>query len=97
MYVLGIILQDIWDVGTVLDFLQTLHPVEELTLKNLTLKLTMLLALTSAQRCQTLHVLSVDNMRLVNDGCTFYFTQLLKTSRPGRHQAPLVLKFDRIC
>jgi hypothetical protein len=81
--------QDIWDVSIVLDFLQTWHPVEELTIKKLTLKLTMLLALTSAQRCQTLQALSLDNMRLGNNECTLYFTQLLKTSRPGKHQAPL--------
>ncbi len=84
--------QEIWDVSTVLEFLQTLHPVEGLTLKNLTLKLTMLLALTSAQRCQTLQALSLDNMRFADEECTFYFTQLLKTSRPGKHQSPLVLK-----
>lgn len=52
----------------------------------------MLLALTSAQRCETLQALSLDNMRLVNDESTFYFTQLVKTSRPGKYQAPLVLK-----
>ena len=52
----------------------------------------MLYAFTSAQRCQTLQALSLGNMRLVNDDCTFYFTQLVKTSRPGKHQAPLVLK-----
>lgn len=84
--------QEIWDVKTVLEFLQTLHPVEGLTLKNMTLKLTMLLALTSAQRCQTLQASSLDNMRLANDECTFYFTKLLKTFRPGKHQSPLVLK-----
>ncbi len=52
----------------------------------------MLLALTSAQRCQTLQALSLDNMRFADKECTFYFTKLLKTSRPGKHQSPLVLK-----
>lgn len=46
--------REIWDVKIVLDFLQTLYPVKGLTLKNLTLKFTMLFALTSAQRCETL-------------------------------------------
>ena len=72
--------QEIWDVNTVLDFLKTLHPAEELNLKDLTLKLIMLLALTSAQRCQTLQALSLENMRLTDEQCIFYFTKLLKTS-----------------
>jgi hypothetical protein len=66
--------QDIWDVNTFLDFLKTLHPVEGLCLKDLTLKVTMLLALTSAQRCQTLQALSIENMRLADEQCIFYFT-----------------------
>ena len=84
--------QEIWDVSIVLEFLQTMHPVEGLTLKNLTLKLTMLLALTSAQRCQALQALSLDNMRLNEEECIFYFTKLLKASKPEKHQSPLVLK-----
>lgn len=84
--------QEIWDVSTVLDFLKTLHPVEGLSLKDLTLKLTMLLALTSAQRCQTLQALSLENMKLTDEQCIFYFTKLLKTSRPGKHQAPITVK-----
>ena len=66
--------QEIWDVSIALEFLETMHPVEGLTLKNLTLKLTMLLALTSAQRCQTLQALPLDNMRLNEEECIFYFT-----------------------
>ena len=84
--------QEIWDVNTVLDFLKTLHPVEELNLKDLTLKLIMLLALTSAQRCQTLQAFSLENMKLTDEQCIFYFTKLLKTSRPGKHQPPIIVK-----
>ena len=32
--------KDIWDASTVLEYLKTLHPPEDLTLKELTLKLT---------------------------------------------------------
>ena len=84
--------QEIWDVRTVLDLLRTLIPVEGLTLKNLTLKLTMLLALVLAQRCQILKALSIHQMKLGNNECIFYFTKLLKTSRSGNHQCPLVIK-----
>lgn len=34
----------VWDVNQVLDYLKTLSPVNEISLKSLTLKLTMLLA-----------------------------------------------------
>ena len=84
--------KEIWDVNTVLKYIKTLHPPKDLTLKDLTLKLTMLLALVSAQRCQTLQALSIENMVLTNEKCDFHFTNLLKTSRPGRHLSPLVVK-----
>ena len=83
--------KDIWDVSTVLEYLKTLHPPEDLTLKELTLKLTMLLALLSAQRCQTLQALSIGNMVLTDEKCTFHFSKPLKTSRPGKHLDPLVV------
>jgi hypothetical protein len=51
---------NILDVRTVLEYLRTLHPLETVTLKMLTLKLTMILALISAQRGQTLKALSLD-------------------------------------
>ena len=49
--------------------------------------LTMILALTSAHRCETLQALSLDNDQFV-----FHFKTLSKTSGPGKHLAPLVVK-----
>ena len=43
----------IWDVNTVLKYLRGIQINKDLTLRDLTLKLTMLLALLSGQRCQT--------------------------------------------
>ncbi|KAK3701977.1 hypothetical protein RRG08_017867 [Elysia crispata] len=43
-----------WSVDDVLNTLETWWPLESLTLKALTLKLVMLLAMLSGQRCQTL-------------------------------------------
>ena len=54
-------------------------------MKDLTLKTTMLLALLSGQRCQTLHFLSVSSMVMKPDSCVFTIHKLLKTSRPGKH------------
>ena len=45
---------NIWSVYTVLDYLSLFWPLHEINLKELTLKLVMLIALTTGQRCQTL-------------------------------------------
>ena len=78
-----------WDVKQVFSYLQPLHPPESLTLKDLTHKLVMLLALLSGQRHQTLHSLSVSDIKLNPDKCVFVIKALLKTSRPGRHISSL--------
>ena len=49
----------VWNVNQVLDYLKTLYPVNGISLKSLTLKLTMLLALVTAQRGQSLLLLNV--------------------------------------
>lgn len=54
--------QETWDVTVVLDYLAKLGPPEKLSLKNLTLKVVMLMALLSGQRRQTLNTLSIDCM-----------------------------------
>lgn len=73
---------DIWDVDIVLCYLKKLSPVRSLNLKQLTLKLVMLLALVSGQRGQTIHVLNLNNM--TQGKCSYTFTfERLKQSRPG--------------
>lgn len=80
-----------WDVNTVLELLETWAPVEKLTLKEITMKLCMLIAPLSGQRCQTLRALNVKSMDVQEDKCTFYVNTLLKHSRRGAHQAPIEL------
>ena len=82
---------DTWDVSVVLNYLRKISPARDLSLKQLTLKLCLLLALVTAQRAQTLHLLSLDNLRLNENSATFYVPDLLKQSRPGSHG--LSLKF----
>ena len=72
-----------WDVDKVLMFLRKLSPVKHLTLKDLTLKLTMLMVLTNAARVQTIHLLSVHNIKKLRSEFILQFTSLLKQSRPG--------------
>lgn len=72
-----------WDIGQVLTYLKNLGPTDSLDLKTLTLKTVMLLALCSAQRCQTIHLLNTENIQATADSLTVTIPDLLKQSRPG--------------
>lgn len=73
-----------WDVGKVLRFLATWHPPASLTMKQLTLKVVSLVALTSSDRAQTLQALRVDRVSSSPQGLEFVVFDVLKTSRRGR-------------
>ena len=73
-----------WDPHVVLDYFKTLPENDQLHIKPLTMKLTVLIALISAQRLQTLQSLSLDGMSSTNDSFCFNLLVLLKqTSRNG--------------
>ena len=63
--------KSIWDVNIVFNHLRNQPIVHELTLKDLTIQVTFLLLLLSGQRCQTIHLLNLDNMNLSIDKCEF--------------------------
>ena len=87
---------DVWDVQVVLTYLATLHPVESLTLKQLTLKLVMLLLLVSGQRGQTIHLLDINHMFVSDDKYIFVISNHLKQSKPGMSNPHVVLEsFER--
>ena len=90
-----------WDVNEVLKHLQTLHPLNELSLKLLSFKVVMLLALLSGQRCQTLHSLTTRDMKVYHNKVVFIVSELTKTSKPGKHCTTLeFLSYDndpRLC
>jgi hypothetical protein len=81
-----------WDVDIVLKYLRTLSPVKELSFKDLTLKLVMLIAIISAQRAQTLHLLEVVNMVKRSTAFIFSIVETVKQSRPGSRLPVLELK-----
>ncbi|KXJ09019.1 Transposon Tf2-6 polyprotein [Exaiptasia diaphana] len=74
----------IWDASIVLDYLDTLNPVEKLQLKDLTLKLLMLFLLVTGKRGQSIHLLNVTNMCLGETSCSFQLTSHTTTSKPGQ-------------
>ncbi len=92
---------EVWDVSIVLKYLKELSPTHQLGLRDLTLKLVMLMALTTGQRVQTLHKLNLRDMIRHDKGITFYCSCLLKHSRPGN--VGMKIEFDvytpdkRIC
>ncbi|XP_038051563.1 uncharacterized protein LOC119724536 isoform X1 [Patiria miniata] len=80
-----------WDVNIVFKYLKELGPGEKLPLKGLTMKLVMLIALISGQRCQTLSLLDLDQVNVTRSNVTFVVTKLTKTSRVGSKPISVVL------
>ena len=70
-----------WFVGKVVDVLQEIGPIESLSLQDLSLKLAMLLALTSAARVHELIALAKVNVTVKKESLRFL---LFDTSRVPR-------------
>ena len=81
-----------WDTDIVLSYLKV-EPIVQL--KKLTLKLVMLLALATAQRSQTLHLLDMNNMIFKKNSVTFTFDELLKHEKPGRPRVPVTIQTSK--
>lgn len=79
-----------WDVKTVLRFLGDLEN-NQLTLRLMAIKLATLLILVTGQRCQTLHLMRIDNMEFGDNYVKLRIGDLLKQSKPGKHLAELYL------
>lgn len=90
-----------WSVGRVVGSLQEMGPVERLSLQDLSLKLAMLLALTSSARVHELIALNRGNVIMKQDSWTFLLSSHVKNSRPnhpGRKISFLAYTDDpRIC
>lgn len=72
----------IWDVSIVLAYLRTIDN-KKCSLKDLTLKSCMLLALCTGQRVQTLAAFMVTNIITDANSMTFIVDSVLKTTKPG--------------
>lgn len=81
----------IWDPSLVIAHLATLYPYETLSLELVSKKLVTLLALTTAQRIQTLAAIQYSNIKL-SDSIVIKIPARLKTSEIGRSQPVLVFK-----
>ena len=81
----------IWDVNVVLEYLKKLGFPASINLKQLTLKLTMLLCLTTGQRCQTIHFMDVSYIQKLNDQFGITIRQKLKQTEVGKQIDPIDL------
>ena len=81
-----------YDVKPVFDFIKNINCSEETSLEMITKILATFMCILSGQRSQTLSSLSCKYMFIDENQCIFYIPHLLKTSRPGFHQAPLEFK-----
>ena len=79
-----------WEVNKVLNYLKSTSTTER-SLKDLTLKLVILMSLLSAQRGQTIHYLSLEDMVTSETSVTFVVSKPLKQSKPG--SKPTVVEF----
>ncbi|XP_023316861.1 uncharacterized protein LOC111694154 [Trichogramma pretiosum] len=77
-----------WDVSIVLDFLELL---DVQTIENLTIKTILLLALSTAQRAQTLSLIKISNIVISNRGLEIKIPDRIKTSKVGNNQPLLQL------
>ena len=56
------------------------------------MNLATLLCLLTGQRCQTIHKIDANYIQLESDRCIITIPKVLKHTKAGNHQAPLVLK-----
>ena len=82
--------KDIWNVNKVLKILAAWTLGEGLSLKSLSRKLTMLLALLSGQRVQILNALTLSSMTLSETKCLFTIGTPLKTTDQVTTFSPLI-------
>ena len=90
-----------WSVNTVILFLRSLHPAEDLPLKTLTFKFVMLSALVSAARSSYLDQFDLKFHYVKNNCYYFIIPGLVKGSRPNKpHPEACLLSFPedlRLC
>ena len=80
-----------WDVGPVLHYLRDLGPSEKLNTKQLSLKTVTLTALLTGQRCQTIHLLSLQHLQITPERLVITVPDMIKQSRLGYSNPVIVL------
>lgn len=84
-----------WDPQLVLDHISKWFPNTDLSLEKITKKLTILLAICTAHRMQTLSLIKLENISFLDNSIKINITDIIKTSAPGREQPVLYLPYFR--
>lgn len=74
-----------WDVNIVLEYISKMGSSENLSLKDLSLKVNMLLRLLGSQRTQTTQLLHLDNITCTYKDIRIRIGDVTKSTRPGKH------------
>lgn len=82
-----------WDDNVVLQYLRGMGKATELPIKELTLKLVILIALTTACREQTIHLLDLKGLVRENNCLIFIIDSNIKQSRPTSSLSDCIVKF----
>ncbi|KAL7293195.1 hypothetical protein TKK_0013340 [Trichogramma kaykai] len=82
-----------WDVSLVLNLISTWYPLNNLNLEKLSKKISILLALVTAHRVQTLTAINVKNIVRREGKIEIEITDHIKTSASGKTQPLLVLPY----
>lgn len=75
-----------WDTQLVINFLEKMSSLEDLSLKDLSLKLSTLLILLTGQRVQTLFWINIDNIVETSNGLQIFIVDKIKTSGYNKPQ-----------
>ncbi|CAG9092801.1 unnamed protein product [Plutella xylostella] len=82
-----------WDPQVVLDYISNWFPNTDLSLQQITKKLTILLAICTRHRVQTLSLIKLRNIKIDHNGVKILISDIIKTSAPGRNQPLLILPY----
>lgn len=82
-----------WDTNKVLNNLKGWYPNNNLSLENISKKLVILLALSTAHRAQTLSLIKISNIKYSDSGIHIIISDIVKTSGPGRSQPSINLYY----
>lgn len=82
-----------WDPNPILLYLEKIYPLHVFTIKDITLKLVTLLALTSASRVQTISKIFLQNIMFKRDKIEIKISEKIKTSGPNKAQPFLIFPY----
>lgn len=76
----------VWDPSEVLTYLASLHPYENMGLKDISQKLATLLVLCTGQRVQTISVIRLTNIKVSDKGIQIFINERIKTTNVNKPQ-----------